>query len=69
MNLMVVGAGDAGAAVIKETRLSKESIRKVCCIIDREPSKWGKTAAGRSDCGRCVRDSRGSGGNIRFRRF
>ena len=46
MNLMVVGAGDAGAAVIKETRLSKESTRKVCCMIDREPSKWGKRLLG-----------------------
>lgn len=46
MNLMLVGAGDAGAAVIKETRLSKESTRKVCCIIDREPSKWGKRLLG-----------------------
>ncbi len=46
MKLMVVGAGDAGAAVIKETRLSKESTRKVCCIIDREPSKWGKRLLG-----------------------
>lgn len=46
MNLMLVGAGDAGAAVIKETRLSKESTRKVCCIVDREPSKWGKRLLG-----------------------
>ena len=46
MNLMVVGAGDAGAAVIKETRLSKESTRKVCCMIDRAPSKWGKRLLG-----------------------
>ncbi len=46
MNLMVVGAGDAGAAVIKETRLSKESTRKVCCMIDKEPSKWGKRLLG-----------------------
>lgn len=46
MNLMLVGAGDAGAAVIKETRLSKESTKKVCCIVDREPSKWGKRLLG-----------------------
>mgnify|MGYP005761420813 CR=1 FL=1 len=46
MNLLVVGAGDAGAAVIKETRLSKESTRKVCCLIDKEPGKWGKHLLG-----------------------
>lgn len=46
MNLLVVGAGDAGAAVIKETRLSKESTRKVCCMIDKEPAKWGKHLLG-----------------------
>ena len=30
-NVMIIGAGDAGAAIIKENRLSKAATRKVCC--------------------------------------
>lgn len=38
-NVMVVGAGDAGAAIIKEMRLSKYVKQKVCCVIDDNPAK------------------------------
>lgn len=38
-NVMVIGAGDAGAAIIKEMRLSKFVKQKVCCVIDDNPAK------------------------------
>ena len=38
-NVMVIGAGDAGAAIIKEMRLSKYVEQKVCCVIDDNPAK------------------------------
>ncbi|MDO5147665.1 MAG: nucleoside-diphosphate sugar epimerase/dehydratase [Eubacteriales bacterium] len=39
-NVMVIGAGDAGAAIIKEIRLSKYVNQKVCCVIDDNPAKY-----------------------------
>ena len=38
-NVMVIGAGDAGAAIIKEMSLSKFVEQKVCCVIDDNPDK------------------------------
>ena len=38
-NVMVIGAGDAGAEIIKEMRLSKYVTQKVCCVIDDNPAK------------------------------
>ena len=38
-HVMVIGAGDAGAAIIKEIRLSKFVTQKVYCVIDDDPSK------------------------------
>lgn len=43
---MIIGAGDAGAAIIKENRLSKAATRKVCCLIDKDPKKWGRYILG-----------------------
>ena len=38
-HVMVIGAGDAGAAIIKEIGLSKFVNQKVYCVIDDDPAK------------------------------
>lgn len=38
-HVMVIGAGDAGAAIIKEISLSKFVNQKVYCVIDDDPAK------------------------------
>ena len=45
-NVMIIGAGDAGAAIIKEIHLSKKFARNVCCIIDDNPLKQGRYIQG-----------------------
>lgn len=45
-NVMVIGAGDAGAAIMKEMRLSKFVTQQVCCFIDDSPMKQGKYIQG-----------------------
>ena len=45
-NVMVIGAGDAGAAILKEMRLSKFVTQQVRCFIDDSPSKQGKYIQG-----------------------
>lgn len=45
-NVMVIGAGDAGAAIVKEIGLSKQVTRRVCCLIDDNPKKQGKYVQG-----------------------
>lgn len=45
-NVMVIGAGDAGAAIIKEMRLSKFSVNRVRCVIDDNPKKQGQYIQG-----------------------
>lgn len=45
-NVMVIGAGDAGAAIIKEMRLSKHITNCVRCVIDDNPSKQGQYIQG-----------------------
>lgn len=45
-NVMVIGAGDAGAAIVKEIGLSKKVTRRVCCMIDDNPEKQGKYVQG-----------------------
>lgn len=45
-NVMVIGAGDAGAAIVKELRLHRQLKRKVCCMIDDDPAKQGKYVQG-----------------------
>lgn len=42
LNTMVIGAGEAGNMIIQELKYSKHLNRKVCCIIDDNPSKKGK---------------------------
>ncbi len=45
-NVMVIGAGDAGAAIVKELRLNKQLKRRVRCMIDDDPAKQGKYVQG-----------------------
>ena len=45
-NVMVIGAGDAGAAIIKEMNLSKFAVNRVRCVIDSNPAKHGKYIQG-----------------------
>lgn len=42
LNTMVIGAGEAGNMIIQELKYSKHLNRRVCCIIDDNPSKKGK---------------------------
>lgn len=39
LNTMVIGAGEAGNMIIQELKYSKHLNRRVCCIIDDNPSK------------------------------
>jgi len=52
-NVMVVGAGDAGAAILKEMRLSKYVTQQVRCFIDDSPAKQGKYIQGCPVVGGC----------------
>ncbi len=45
-NTRVVGAGDAGAMVIKEFQNSRYLDQKVCCVIDDNEAKQGKYLRG-----------------------
>ncbi len=45
-NVMVIGAGDAGAAILKEICLSKYVTQQVSCFIDDSPLKQGKYILG-----------------------
>ena len=45
-NTMVVGAGEAGAMVIKEFQNSRYLDQKVCCVVDDNESKQGKYLRG-----------------------
>ncbi len=45
-DVMVIGAGDAGAAILKEMRLSKYVTQQVRCFIDDSPAKQGKYIQG-----------------------
>ena len=42
MKTMVIGAGEAGSMIIRELKVSRHLCRKVCCVIDDNPSKKGK---------------------------
>lgn len=45
-NTMVVGAGEAGAMIIKEFQNSRYLDQKVCCVIDDNEAKQGKYLRG-----------------------
>ena len=46
LNTMVVGAGEAGSIIIREMQVSRHLSRKVSCIIDDNPNKWGRDIEG-----------------------
>ena len=45
-NTMVIGAGEAGAMIIKEFQNSRYLDQKVCCVIDDNAAKHGKYLRG-----------------------
>lgn len=44
--VMILGAGEAGTALIREIQNSEQLNYKVCCVIDSDPSKQGKYLRG-----------------------
>ena len=44
--LMLIGAGEAGRVLLHEILATNKVRGKVCCIIDDNPSKWGKQMNG-----------------------
>ncbi len=44
--VMLIGAGEAGRVLLNEIASSDQMNGKVCCIIDDNPSKWGKQMDG-----------------------
>ena len=60
INVMVIGAGDAGNSIIKEIATSNFSTMTVGCIIDDDRNKWGnyiqgvKVEGGRDKILECV---------------
>ena len=61
-NVMVIGAGAAGLALIREYRTSSYMKDRVCCLIDDNGNKWGryldgiKIVGGRKDIPRMVEE-------------
>ena len=43
---MLVGAGSAGATVLRELQSSEKSKNKVVCCVDDDSAKWGKSIRG-----------------------
>lgn len=46
VNTMIIGAGDAGKALIGEIKNSRLLEKKICCVIDDNPNKKGKYILG-----------------------
>ena len=46
INVMIIGAGECGKDVIHEYTMSKHLNAKVCCLIDDNPIKRGRTLDG-----------------------
>ena len=44
--IMLVGAGEAGRMLLHEVHSNRKMSGKVCCIIDDNPTKWGKQMNG-----------------------
>ena len=44
--IMLVGAGEAGRLLLHEVHSSRKMTGRVCCIIDDNPTKWGKQMNG-----------------------
>jgi len=45
-NVMIIGAGEAGKALVNEFATSSYVSSRVCCLIDDNPVKWGKRLGG-----------------------
>ena len=45
-NAMIIGAGAAGQAVLRELKISNNAQFIPCCVIDDDPNKWGRTIDG-----------------------
>ncbi len=44
--VMIVGAGNAGQAIMRDVMHMQEENLKVCCLIDDNPNKWGRYVEG-----------------------
>ena len=44
--VMLIGAGSAGNLVLRDMHTAKEISDRVCCIIDDDESKWGRSMEG-----------------------
>lgn len=40
--IMLIGAGEAGRILIRESLLNENAKGTICCVIDDDPAKWGK---------------------------
>ena len=45
-HVMIIGAGSAGQAILRDAERMKEETVKVCCFIDDNPNKWGRYVDG-----------------------
>ncbi len=45
-HVMIIGAGEAGKALVTEFTTSAYIKSRVCCLIDDNPAKWGKRLGG-----------------------
>ena len=45
-NVLIIGAGEAGKALVNEFTTSAYIKSRVCCLIDDNPVKWGKRLGG-----------------------
>ena len=45
-NVLIIGAGEAGKALVNEFQTSAYVRSRVCCLIDDNPAKWGKRLGG-----------------------
>ena len=45
-NVMIIGAGEAGKALVTEFTTSAYIKSRICCLIDDNPVKWGKRLGG-----------------------
>lgn len=42
MRTMLIGAGEAGRVLLRESLYNKRAEGTICCIVDDDPNKWGK---------------------------
>ncbi len=44
--VMLIGAGNAGQMILRDSVIAKESNVKICCIVDDNANKWGRHVSG-----------------------